>query len=71
VEDPTQARVLAFLATLSVLFLITFFGGAWLGTHVQRCEALKAGVARWTVDPATGSTSFRYGPPAQKASEAR
>lgn len=48
---------------LIAAFVILFIG-AWVGwdkglTHAER-EAIKAGVAHYTVNPQTGETKFEY-----------
>lgn len=41
-------------------FLIGILIGGVLTQQENRNEAIKAGVARYTVDPATGITKFEY-----------
>ena len=58
-------NVRAALAGLVTAFLVAvtsaFFLGCHLGVARERDAALKAGVARWDVDPKTGVTRFVYG----------
>jgi hypothetical protein len=53
--------------SLIVAVFVTFALGACagyiLGTRVQRWAAVKAGVARYEVDPGTGEMRFVYGRP--------
>ena len=42
------------------LFLAGFYAGASLASDAERQAAIKAGVARYAVDPTTGAVRFEY-----------
>lgn len=52
----TKSVILGFFIGLGVGSML----GEALSRWVQHDEAIKAGVARWTVDPKTGATKFEW-----------
>lgn len=47
-----------------IIVCLFFINGCNLGVHLEksfmRDEAIKAGVAHWTIDSKTGETKFKY-----------
>lgn len=63
-EPTNEAKSFSQFALAVAIFVLVAFGfeviGYRVGQHQERDAAVKAGVARYVADPATGAVRFEY-----------
>jgi len=58
--EHTENEIRALVVICLIVLAYGFAFGDYLGTNFTRAEAVKAGVAKWTVNAENGETKFEW-----------